>query len=306
MKFFLLKCFSYFLGRLPNRALLVAGDVLGFFWFYLVPFRRKVVLENLTLAYGDSKTLKEIERLAARNFRHYGRALFESVRSVCWTLDDYRREVTFVGLDYLKAYVREKRGVFVLSFHMGAWELSPGSAAAHGLPIDVVTKISPNKNASELLNWFRQRLGIEVIPASRSKQLIVDAIGRGRFIGFMLDQFMGPPVGVPVKFFGKTAGTTVSLALLSEQHSVPILIGFTHRDKKGRLQTVAEPIDFPKFSDDFTTRLWEKTQFLNDCIEAKVRQFPEQWMWLHRRWKPFVGTPKWQKSPATVSENPLT
>jgi len=285
--------FSRFLNLLPNRVVLFFGDVLGWLWFRLIPVRKKVVVANITVAFGEELSPKEIQRLAARSLRHIGRVVFESIRSIVWSVDDFKRKVGFRGLEHLESYLQEKRGGFVISLHLGCWELNAGAGVAQGIPVDVIAKFARQEGMEPLMAWFRNRLGVNVIPETRSTPQILASVASGRWIGFMLDQFMGPPAGIPATFFGKTAGTTASLAALSEQHKIATVLGYTYRDERGRVTMVIEPISYPAFSEDLTQRIWEKTQFLNDLLEKKVRQYPEQWMWLHRRWKPFNGVPKW-------------
>ena len=292
MKFFLIKLISHSLNLLPNRILLLLGNGLGLLWFYLIPIRKKTIIDNMTLAFGDEKTPGEIEKLAAKNLRHIGCVLFEALRSIVWSAEDFRKHVPLIGWDSVDGFIKAKQGGFVISLHLGSWELAPGSGASHGIPVDVVAKYARKKGADPLLQWYRQRLGMTMIPETRSTPQILEAISRGRWVGFMMDQFMGPPVGVPVKFFGHTAGTTGSLAALTEKHNIPCVLATTYRDKKGKVFLVMEPMPFPKFSDDFNTRVWEKTQYINDILEKKVREYPEQWFWLHRRWKSFNGESK--------------
>lgn len=293
MKFTLIKALSLLLNALPNRVVLLLGDALGLTWYFLIPIRKATVVGNLTTAFGDTKSPAEIRSLARRSFRHIGRIAFEAIRSIVWSKEDFRRNVPFEGLEHLQPYLDSKQGGFLVSLHLGCWELSPGAGSSQGVPVDVIAKYARQQGADPFLQWFRQRLGVNVIPETRSTQQILDSVAAGRWIGFMLDQFMGPPAGIPVTFFGKLAGTTASLAALSEKHAIPCVLAYTYRDAKGWVHTVIEPIVFPAFSSDLTERVWQKTQFLNDLLESKVRQYPDQWMWLHRRWKPFNGTPKW-------------
>ncbi len=300
LKFLALKVASYFLSWLPNRVVILLGCLIGIIWYYLIPIRRHTVLENMTLAFGDSKSDEEIQKLASKFFRHMGCVLVESLRSIVWTAEDFRKKVSLEGFEHIEPYLKENKGGFLVSLHLGCWELAPGSGVSHGVPVDVVTKYARHEESDPFLQWFRNRLGVNLIPETRSTPMILGQIAKGRWIGFMMDQFMGPPIGIPITFFGKCAGTTASLAVLTEKHAIPSVLAYTYRDKRGRMHTVIEPIKFPPFSEDLTKRVWEKTQAINDLLEKKVREHPEQWMWLHRRWKPFQGTPKWN-----LAEGPL-
>lgn len=289
-----LTAFSKLLNLLPQRFVLLLGDGVGWIWFYVIPIRRATVLENLKLVLSDRYSEAERWKIARRNYCHYGRCLFEIFQSISWGAEEYRRRVIVEGLENAAQFYREGRGGYFLTCHLGNWELLVGSGAAHGIPVDIVVKYARNPTAEALLQWYRDRLGVGVLLESGTAKDILRSISRGRFIGFILDQFMGPPIGLPIQFFGKLAGTTVSLALLTEKRDVPILPAYSYRDERGRLHTVIEPaLKFPKFSDDKDERLFQKTQFFNDVIEEKVRMHPEQWLWLHRRWKEYRGVPRW-------------
>jgi len=269
------------------------GDAFGLGWFYLVPIRRKVVKENLRLAF-PSLTNQELDRLARDNYRHYGKCLIEILLSLSWSPETYRKKVVIEGLENAERHYRAGRGGFFLTCHLGNWEVLVGSGASWGIPVDIVVKRAQNQTAEQLLKWYRNRLGVGVLIETGTAKDILRSISKGRFVGFILDQFMGPPIGLPVTFFGHQAGTTVSLALLTEKRDTPILPAYSYRDKKGILHTVIEPaLKLPAFSEDKNTRLFEKTQYFNHIIEERVRMFPDQWLWLHRRWKAYRGEPRW-------------
>ena len=286
---------------MPDRVALFLGDALGWCWFHVLRFRREVVLQNLRDTFRNELSESEISDLAAKNFRHYGHCIIEMIQSVNWSDADYRKRVAVEGLENAAKFYNQGQGGFFLTCHLGNWEILVGSGAAAGIPADIVVKYARNPSAEKLLKWYRKRHGVGVLLESGTAKDILRSLSKGRFIGFVLDQFMGPPIGLPVRFFGRLAGTTVSLALLNEKKNVPILPAYSYRDKAGRLHTVIEPaIEFPEFSSDRDQRLYEKTQYLNDIIEKKVRMHPEQWLWLHKRWKPYVGQPKWNAKHGTI------
>lgn len=198
-------------------------------------------------------------------------------------------------MENIRAYYEKGIGGFILTCHLGNWELLTGSGAAKGIPADVVVKRVQNPHFEGLLQWYRRRLGVRLLIETGTAKDILKAISKGRFVGFVLDQFMGPPIGLPVNFMGRLAGTTVSLALLTEKRDIPIVPVYSFRDSDGNLHMVVEPaLKWPRLSEDKEQRLFEKTQFLNDVIEKMVRRHPEQWLWLHRRWKDYKGEPRWK------------
>ena len=117
-------------------------------------------------------------------------------------------------------------------------------------------------------------MGCGVIPASRSVKEILRSIAGGRFVGFMINQFMGPPIGLPVRFFGHTAGTVVSLALLTEKRNVPIVPAYGYRGEDGHLKIIFEPaLVYPALSDDKDERLLEN-RFSTTVLSAWFAGIP--------------------------------
>jgi hypothetical protein len=199
------------------------------------------------------------------------------------------------GIENAEKFYHQGQGGFFLTCHLGNWEILVGSGASSGIPADIIVKRAKSPWFQKFLEDYRNRLGVGVLWESGTAKDILRALSRGRFVGFIFDQFMGPPIGLPVKFMGRLAGTPVSLALLTEKRQVPILPAYSYRDKEGRLHTVIEPaIQLPPLSEDKETRLYQKSQFFNDVIEERVRRHPEQWLWLHRRWKEYRGEPRWK------------
>lgn len=302
MKFKLLILLSRFLNRLPHRFRVALGASLGAIWFHLLRFRRGVVLENLRTAFGREKSEAEIREIARLNFRHYGLTLIEIAQSISWTQEDYRREVPAHGIENLRQALAKGRGVFGLTCHLGNWEWVIGAVMARGIPGDVVVKHSKNPSLDRFLTHYRENMGIGVFFESGTAKDVLRSLSKGKLVGFILDQFMGPPIGLPVKFFGHPAGTAIGLALLTEKKDTPIVPIYSYRDESDRLITVIDPeIQMPAFSENREDRLYEKTQLYNDVLEARIRQHPDQWLWLHRRWKEYRGEPRWKPSAAIVA-----
>jgi hypothetical protein len=141
-----------------------------------------------------------------------------------------------------------------------------------------------------------------VIYESGTIRDIFESLGRQRFVVFVLDQFMGPPIGLPVTFFGREAGTAAGLALITEKSKNSLFTAYSYRGRNGKIQVHIEKLEESVVrSETREERLYEKTQWYNDTIEKQVRQFPEQWLWLHKRWKPFRGESRWRIKPVIMA-----
>jgi Kdo2-lipid IVA lauroyltransferase/acyltransferase len=289
---------SHIINWMPRSLRVALGSVLGWTWFNILRFRRQVVLDNMRLALGKEKTPAEITALASENFRHYGLLIVEYLQSLTWKSPDYFKNVPFDGVENLKSALAEGNGVYVLSLHLGNWEWVMGTLVAHGIPADAVVKRSKNAAADKIILEHRKNMGMGILFESGTASDILKSLAQGRMVAFMLDQFMGPPIGLPVNFFGQLAGTAIGLALISEKRNAPVVVLYSYRDANGILRCVAEPkLQMPALAEDREDRMYDKTQFYNDALEKIVRRHPGQWLWLHRRWKAYRGEPRWKRNP---------
>jgi Kdo2-lipid IVA lauroyltransferase/acyltransferase len=292
----ILKSISYILNWIPNGVFAMSSRILGFVLFRIIRFRRDIVLSNLRLAFGPEKSEAEIVRIAEQNYQHYIQSLTEVLQSISWGKEQYLHKTSLRGLEHIEPLMREKKGGVFLGAHLGNWEFAVATAAVNGVPVDVVVKKAKSRIGQMFLDVYRNRFGVGIFFETQTVKEILSSISGGRFTVFILDQFMGPPIGVPVHFFGKEAGTAAGLALFCEKRDIPVFPAYNYRDSTGRICTVIEPqIKYGPLSEDRDTRIYQRTQTYNEVIESLVRRHPEQWLWLHRRWKEFRGKSRWTR-----------
>ncbi len=297
----LLQILSWGINLIPKKLRYYLGKILGYAFYRLVGFRKNVISSNLKTAFGPSLSEVEVETLMRKNYEHYGVLFFEFLASVIWKKKDYLQNIHRVGWETLEELAEKKEPCILLTSHLGNWEYSIAVAAAVGLPIDVVVKEAKSAFADKYLQWYRRRTGAGIFLESGTAKDILKSLNQGRHVAFILDQFMGPPIGLPVKFFGKTAGTAAALALMTDKRDIPVIPAYNYRDENGVVHIVIEkPIEFKNLPEDRNERLYYKTQMYNDILESQVRKHPSQWLWLHRRWKDFRGESRWQIKSETV------
>ena len=175
----------------PQRILLLVGDAIGWFWYSCLRFRRNVVNENLEIAFGDRLSPKERDNLARRNFQHYGRVLLEILQSINWTSEQYRKRVVVEGLENIEVYTKAGQPGFILSGHLGNWELTIGASVANGVPLDIVVKKARSARAERILQWYRRKAGAGVYLESGTAKDIL----RSFFAGQMGRFYSGPVHG---------------------------------------------------------------------------------------------------------------
>lgn len=287
---------SWLMNLLPLSFTQSVARFIADLFRWSVGFRAGVIRSNLKLAF-PSKTETQIEELLKENYRHYSLTFLEILRSITWSKEKARREIEVQGYEILEG-VAKAGGGFVLTSHLGNWEYSILGTSARGLPVEVVVKKSQTPAVENFLQWFRRRYGAGVLLESYTAREILNSVVNGRVVAVILDQFMGPPIGLPVHFFGKEAGTAVALSLFLQKRNVPVVPAYNYRDANGRIKVVIEKPLVLHSGEDKVQRLYQVTQLFNDTLEKHVRLHPEQWLWLHRRWKAFKGEPRWALKPA--------
>ncbi len=279
-----LNVFGAIFRFLPPGGTLLLGRLLGILAYHLARGRRKTACRNLENAYGEEKSSGERRRIARKSFEHLGMNLAEFF--VLSSLDRERLEdmVSFTGEDILKRALDKGRGVLILSAHLGNWELIGVALALKGYPVAVITKFSRSKAVDRWWMDYREKVGIRIL---KGRGLLKDGVGHlaeGGILGFVLDQNARRREGVFVPFFGREACTLKSLALLSRRTGAPVVPVFICRHGKHHRVVFEEPI-YQEASGDVEEDVVRWTGVYTAWTERVVRLHPEQWTWLHERWK---------------------
>jgi len=260
------------------------GAGLGRFAFRWWPIRKRVVLDNLTAAFGHEKTAGEIEDLARRFYEHLGATLLEFSGLDRLGPGGLDRWAEIEGREHLDAVVAEGRGALLVSGHYGNWELMGAAVAAQGPPLRFLVKTQANRAVDRLQNTIRRRAGIGIIRTDASLREMVRTLREGGFIGLLGDQDAGGG-GLFLEFLGRPASVFRGTAQLAYRLRCPILMGFALREADGRHRVLLTP---PLSADpawDEETAVRELTRIHTQRLEAMIRRRPELYFWVHRRWK---------------------
>lgn len=285
---FFVKLFSHIARRLPRRAQLLIGDGLGWFVFGVIRLRRKMMDDHLQLAFPDWTEVQR-RQVALRSLQHSGRSLIEYFTLPSIDRSWVDQNVTFTGWEHYEAAKKSDRGILMLTLHVGNGDLALAVLALMGLRVGIVSKRFKSKELNDVWFGLRKKDGLEIIPEEKSSYQILKFLKQRGCVVFVLDQFMGPPVGVPTTFFGKETGTAAGLALFAERSGAPVLPAYTYRERDGKTHLVFEAPHLASEIDesDRDKKIVRLTQHYTDIIEGIVRRHPDQWLWLHRRWKTF-------------------
>jgi KDO2-lipid IV(A) lauroyltransferase len=275
------------LMALPHAAARAAGRPLGDLAWFLDRRHRRVALENLALAYPELPAARR-RRLAHACFRHFGRAVTDTLSARRFDLVELCRRTTIEGWDHVLAARRASPsgGFFVMAAHLGLWEHAGHVIGVYGGPLHVIGRPLDNPWLDRELTEARRRYGNHLLAKRGSARRAMRAIAEGEPVGILIDQRVQPQEGIEVPFFGRPARTTPVLARLSLRLAAPVVPIHGFPEPRGRYRVVFEEAILPpagRGDDEATVR--ELTARYTAVMEAAIRQRPEQWLWMHRRWR---------------------
>ena len=253
---------------------------------YLLHFRlRQVGMRNLAMVFPE-KSEAERARILRGVFASLGRQLAELCQFPKYTPENIDEVVTYEGLEnYERAYARRK-GVLFLTAHFGGWELSAFAHSLHGHWLHIVMRPMDNEYLDQLLQNYRTMHGNKTVAKDDFVRGLLAAMKAGETVGILMDTNMTPPQGIFVDFFGIPACTASGLARIALRTDAAVVPGFTIWDpalRKYRLRF--DPALELIRSGDLEADIAANTQLFTRVIENYVRKYPDQWLWVHRRWK---------------------
>jgi KDO2-lipid IV(A) lauroyltransferase len=265
-----------------------AGFVASLAWSLRI--RRRVAHDNLAHAFPE-RSEAERRAIARGAYRNMALAALEAVTSDLLPEAELAAAVEVVDWKGLDRLVAERRPVLVASAHFGSWELFAEVMARRGHVFSAVVR--PLAGAfNEWVVKNRQAAGVELILQRGALAGMLSALKRGRAVVQLIDQVLPAKDGVFVPFFGRLASTTPALSMAAIRSKAPVYVVLAAREA-GKLRMVVEgPIFVPEL-EDRRAQLTAHTAAMTAVIERWVREYPEQWLWLHRRWKvaPPAGGP---------------
>ncbi len=276
--------------------------------YSLMPGRRKTALENLRIAFGESKSEEELERIAKESFVNAAYSPIELVNADK-IISEWKERFTFEGDDLIDQAVRDGKGFFVFGGHLGCWTLIP-IFPVRFLPEDqmgnVVIRPQRNPYFDNYLRGIVKKWRGNMINTRGTGALIEELAEKGEMVGFYMDQESRREQGVFVEFFGRPACTHVVPAYLAWKHKIPMFPYWMPRTEPGHSKVVFRPpIEIPQTGDkDEDLRI--ATQNMVKAVEDAIRLYPEQWFWVHRRWKRQAdGSDKKKKKKRLISRTGL-
>lgn len=253
-------------------------------FYHLSAKHRLIALHNLRCAFPE-KEMDELIRIAKGVFMNVAITAAEFFSMTSITRENLHEWVDLEGLEHYHQGMVQGKGLLSIVAHFGNWELMTVTAPFLLQPCHIVYRPLDSPILDNMLEHVRTRCGNELIPKGGSGKRIMELLGKNQLIGILSDQNVAVREGVFVDFFGRPACTGVGLAVLALRSGAPILPAFMVRLKSGKYKLLLKPLAEVSRTGDYERDLVENTQRFTKIVEEVVREYPDQWFWVHQRWK---------------------
>jgi KDO2-lipid IV(A) lauroyltransferase len=272
-------------GILPRRAARAYGAGVAFVFFALVPRLRRIALFNLKLAFPEwsDARRREVVRGMIRQLGWMGGEFSQFPK---YTAERIKEIVVLDGLENFLSAERAGKGVLVLTGHFSAWELAPFAQARFGYPLNFLAREVENVRVNTLVNSYRTLFGNKPIEKNQSARAVLRVLGEGGTVGILADQNTILGEGVFVDFFGIPACSTTGIARMALHTGAAVVPGYILWDAAiGKYRLRFDPALELSRTGNTEVDVIENTARFTKVIEGIVRKNPEQWVWVHKRWK---------------------
>jgi KDO2-lipid IV(A) lauroyltransferase len=272
------------LSFVPFRFLTIAGSWLGALYFRIDTRRKKIGLENLSLAFGKNRSDAELKKTLESVYKQFGSSLLEFAASPRLNRTKIDKLVRLHGLEKLEAEKKAGKGVFLLIAHLGNWELCGQAMAMNGIPVNIIGR---KANVGLLHNYIvrcRERHGNRVILRDKAMRKILRLLKQGEILAAMIDQRGSTGRGLLIDFFGKPAPTNKDLARIILKTGTSVMTVFNVRNPDQTHSVYfSDPLKF-ELSHDHEKDVRRIVEQYTKALEDFIEKHPDQWIWMHRRW----------------------
>ncbi len=276
--------FSYLFRITGLKTARKFANILAFIFFYLIPVRKKTVFENLTIAF-PKLSQKDRNKIAYGSYKSFAISIIE-ILYLPWMKDsEIKAAVEIKNLDLITEKNKLGNGVILLSAHFGNWEYIAASASLQlNKKFFIIVKNQRNKFVNDWMNRMRTQWLNEVVPLGVSVRNIYSVLRNNGIAAMVADQ-RGPEEGLKLEFFGKKTSVYTGPAVLSIKTGAPILFGIPVRQKDFSYKAELVEIDKSNLPEDSDEKIKIVSERMIRYLEKMISENPEQWLWMHRRWK---------------------
>lgn len=276
--------FSYLFRLLGLKAARTSAYFLALFFYYLIPIRKKTVFDNLNIAFPEL-SINEKKKIAFGSYLSFAISLVEILYLPWMTENQMKKSVAIENLELIEEKNKLGKGVILLSAHFGNWEYIAASASLQlNKKFHIIVKNQRNKYVNDWMNRMRTRWLNEVVPLGVSVRNIYAVLKNNGIAAMVADQ-RGPEEGLKLDFFGKKTSVYTGPAVLALKTGAPIIFGIPVRQKDYSYKSTLTELDKTNLPEDEEEKVKVLTERMIKYLEKIISEHPEQWLWMHRRWK---------------------
>ncbi len=256
----------------------------GVLFYYLIPIRKRVVLDNLHHAFPDFDE-KKIQQIAFGAYKNFCISLIEILYLPKLTREEIEQSVICENPELITSKFNDKKGVILLSAHFGNWEYIALSVSSQlHIPFTVIVKPQRNPYVNDWMNKNRIKFENKIVSLGISIRNVYQELKNKNVVAMVADQ-RGPAEGMKLEFFGRRTSVFTGPAILSLKTGAPLIMGIPVRQKDYSYKTKLIEIDSNNLPEDYDEKVLELSRRHMNHLECVIRQYPEQWFWMHNRWK---------------------
>ena len=294
-----LRFFAARLQKMPRAQAMRFGERFGKFAFFACrhivkrPYRTALGNLSLTSFPSPEATPKQRDALVQGVFIHFGKSMVDFLRGPLLTPDELAKLVSVEGLEHLQQAQAAGKGTLIITAHFGNWEMLGRCVVAHGMPMTVVAREPEDEAFGAYVKSLRENAGFEVAYKGGSVRELLSLLKKNHAVGLLPDQNSGD---LFVPFFGVPAGTVAGPATLALHTGAALLRCFCVRLPDDRYRLILLPPLDTRSTGDKEADIRRIMCEVNTTLESMVRQYPEQWLWLHHRWKSALEEPNRERA----------
>jgi KDO2-lipid IV(A) lauroyltransferase len=297
IEYIIFECIGFVLRLLPLEYVQAAGGAVGEFLGATLGYRRSVAMDNLRNAFPE-KSEEELEQIMRGSFRNVGISLFEFMYFPRLSAKDIKNLIVLDNAQAISEAHAAGKGIILLTAHFGNWELMAQSVpVVTGIPVSVIVKPQANRFVDRQVNIWRRQFGNRDVPMENSIRELLRALQERRAIGIVGDQTAAKE-SIRVSFFGREVPTYEGPAMFCLKTGAPMIQGVAIRQPDGKYKGHFVPVKSDDLKGYNKVNITELTKRHVAITEEIIRQYPDQWMWMHKRWK--------HVSPAATPLKPAT